>query len=323
MIETPVADAVPGQLCKRYAPYTGATAVVPAYWVKRYEREAAKNWELFYRRHRNRFFKDRNYLQEEWSELKPTTSMSGSVPVGRTAGASSGMHEACGDGADEADEAAGEASEEAAEELTTLAGRGADRLVLLEAGCGVGNTIFPLLRAHPALFVYALDFSDTAVEIVRAHPLAGRVTAAVGDLTAGSLPPGLSGCAADVCTLMFVLSAIAPDMFSKAIRAVASGLRDGGVVLLRDYALGDGAQARLEGARDPKRLDASAAWMVRQDGTLAYYFSVDELTVLFDEGGFDTLQCELAHRTTTNHVKGVTLSRRFVTARFRKRSTDT
>lgn len=294
--------------------------MVPAYWVKRYEREAAKNWELFYRRHRNHFFKDRHYLQVEWSELKPTTSMSGSVSAGRTAGASSGVYKACGGGADEL---AREAGEEAAEELTRLAGGGADRLVLLEAGCGVGNTIFPLLRTHPALFVYALDFSDTAVEIVRAHPLAGRVTAAVCDLTSGSLPPELSGCAADVCTLMFVLSAIAPDMFAAAIRAVASGLREGGVVLLRDYALGDGAQARLEGARDPKRLDASAAWMVRQDGTLAYYFSLEELAALFEAGGFDTLQCELAYRTTTNHAKGLTLERRFVTARFRKRPINT
>jgi methyltransferase-like protein 6 len=168
-------DAVPGQLCKRYAPYTGATAVVPTYWVKRYEREAAKNWELFYRRHRDHFFKDRMYLQTEWSELQPTTVMDGSASAGGTAAASSGAHEACGDGADETDEAAGDAGEEAGEELTRLAGGGADRLVLLEAGCGVGNTIFPLLRAHPALFVYALDFSHTAVEIVSsAHPAVSR-----------------------------------------------------------------------------------------------------------------------------------------------------
>jgi methyltransferase-like protein 6 len=149
--------------------------------------------------------------------------------------------------------------------------------------------------------------------------LSGRVTAAVGDLTTGSLPAELSGSAADICTLMFVLSAIAPGMFAAAIRTLSSGLRDGGIVLLRDYALGDGAQTRLEGRRDPKRLDASAAWMVRQDGTLAYYFSIEEVTALFDAGGFDTLQCEVAHRTTTNRTKGLTLARRFITARFRKR----
>ena len=69
------------------------------------------------------------------------------------------------------------------------------------------------LQCTQALTVYALDLSATAVGIVRSHPLAeaGRVVAAVGDLTEGSLPPELSGCAADAATLMFVLSAISPE----------------------------------------------------------------------------------------------------------------
>jgi len=289
---------------------------VPAYWVDRYKQEAAKNWELFYRRNRDRFFKDRHYLQAEWSELVPVSAPErdaggGGGELGGGAGASAL-------GAREDDGAAAAAGAE----LARLAGGGAERLVLLEAGCGVGNTLFPLLRAHPALFVYAFDFSDTAVEIVKANPLAlaGRVTAAVGDLTVGTLPSELAGCAADVCTLMFVLSAIAPDKFGSALQATASGLREGGVVLFRDYGIGDGAQTRLEGSRAPKRLDASAAWMVRQDGTLTYYFSTEELIELFGRAGFDVLQCEYSHRTTTNRAKGLTLARRYITARFRKRS---
>ena len=47
---------------------------MPAYWVDRYKQEAAKNWELFYRRNRDRFFKDRHYLQAEWSELVPVSA---------------------------------------------------------------------------------------------------------------------------------------------------------------------------------------------------------------------------------------------------------
>lgn len=41
------------------------------------------------------------------------------------------------------------------------------RLVLLEAGCGVGNCIFPLLQDDLNLFVYACDFSPRAVEFVK------------------------------------------------------------------------------------------------------------------------------------------------------------
>ena len=309
-----VGSAIAGQLCKSYTPYTGATSsVVPAFWVNRYEREAAKNWEFFYRRNRDRFFKDRHYLQAEWNELLPAPPTGESGRAGAASSLGTDSHE------EDIDQ---DAQQVTGEEIKTLAATGLERLVLLEAGCGVGNTIFPLLRTHPALFAYAFDFSETAVSIVKAHPLAhaGRVIAGVGDLTTGRLPSELAGCTADICTLIFVLSAIAPDKFGSALGAIASGLREGGVVLLRDYAIGDGAQARLEGRRAPKRLDAKAAWMVRQDGTLAYYFTTEELSSMFDEAGFDTLQCEVTQRTTSNRAKGITLTRRFISARFRKRA---
>lgn len=41
------------------------------------------------------------------------------------------------------------------------------RLVLLEAGCGVGNCIFPLLEEDRNIFVYACDFSPRAVDFVK------------------------------------------------------------------------------------------------------------------------------------------------------------
>jgi methyltransferase-like protein 6 len=41
---------------------------------------------------------------------------------------------------------------------------------LLQVGCGVGNSIYPLLDINPQLRVYACDFSATAVQIVQQHP---------------------------------------------------------------------------------------------------------------------------------------------------------
>lgn len=47
-----------------------------------------------------------------------------------------------------------------------------------------------------------------------------------------------------------------------AIAAVASGLREGGLLLIRDYALGDGAQLRLQNApvRHPNPGRYSFVW---------------------------------------------------------------
>jgi methyltransferase-like protein 6 len=38
---------------------------------------------------------------------------------------------------------------------------------MLEAGCGVGNCLFPLLEEDLNIFAYACDFSPRAVEYVK------------------------------------------------------------------------------------------------------------------------------------------------------------
>ena len=196
-----------------YAPYTSAESdIVPSYWAQRYEDEAARYWDKFYSRNADRFFKDRHYLGKEWSELKPQD-----------------------DAGDDDDDGA---ADERAEMSSLCAGD--SELVLLDAGCGVGNTMLPLMRANPRLRVYGFDFAESAVRLVQANQLyeTGRIVAAVGDLTVGELPAELAGCQAHLCTLIFVLSAISEPKMAASLRAISSGLRDGGLVLFRDYAEG-------------------------------------------------------------------------------------
>ena len=42
-----------------------------------------------------------------------------------------------------------------------------DGKTLLEVGCGVGNTIFPLIKEIPSVFINACDFSKRAVTFVQ------------------------------------------------------------------------------------------------------------------------------------------------------------
>lgn len=47
------------------------------------------------------------------------------------------------------------------------------KLTILEAGCGVGNCLFPLLEEDPHIFAYACDFSPRAVEYVQVGVIFG------------------------------------------------------------------------------------------------------------------------------------------------------
>ena len=91
------------------------------------EMDAKKNWDLFYKRNANRFFKDRHWITREFPEMLQGVSKS------------------------------------LKEERWRLP------VVLLEAGCGVGNTVYPLLEENENLFIYASDFSPKAIELMKVN----------------------------------------------------------------------------------------------------------------------------------------------------------
>ncbi|PNH10348.1 Methyltransferase-like protein 2-A [Tetrabaena socialis] len=214
---------------------------------------------------------------------------------------------------------------------------------LLEVGCGVGNTVFPLLETNPALRIHCCDFAPSAIELVRQHPAygssngngaavqsggdavqggGGAVHAFVADITSDLLaaPPSAGGCGVpaggcDLATMVFVLSAIHPQRMAAAVHNVARCLRPGsGRLLFRDYAEGDLAQERLAGAGQPKRLGPN--FYVRGDGTRCYYFGEAEVVSLFASAGLVCDSLRLHERTVVNHKRDIAMDRRWLQAIF-------
>lgn len=131
--------------------YPASNGEISPFWRDKYERDAKKYWDIFYKRHQDKFFKDRHYLDKEWGHYFS----------------------------------------------------GGGRKVVLEVGCGVGNTIFPLIAVYPDTFVHACDFSQRAVNLVKMHKEfnEARVNAFVCDLTTDDLSKQISPSSVDIVTM--------------------------------------------------------------------------------------------------------------------------
>ena len=87
-------------------------------------------------------------------------------------------------------------------------------------GCGVGNTIFPLLlvNKNPDLHVYCSDFSRTAIDVLTSHKDLDRTrcTPFVCDATAEDWETPFPYESLDVMLYIFVLSAISPEKYVRS-----------------------------------------------------------------------------------------------------------
>lgn len=145
--------------------------------LEKYENDANQFWDAFYDIHQNKFFKDRHWLFTEFPELK-------------------------GSNAPESNENNKNDTQE---------------MKIFEIGCGVGNTIFPILKYNDDknLRLYGGDFSSKAIDILQNHAEfdANRCQVFVLDATNvqwDDIVPFKEN-SIDIIVLIFVLSAIHPD----------------------------------------------------------------------------------------------------------------
>ncbi|XP_074126882.1 tRNA N(3)-cytidine methyltransferase METTL6 [Sminthopsis crassicaudata] len=250
-----------------WAAQTGSGPVVSAFKQAKLEKEAQKNWDLFYKRNSTNFFRDRHWTTREFEELR-----------------------ACREFDDQ-------------------------KLTILEAGCGVGNCLFPLLEEDLHIFAYACDFSPRAIEYVKQNPLydAERCKAFHCDLTQDDLLEHVPAASVDVVTLIFVLSAVHPDKMHLVLQNVYKVLKPGKCVLFRDYGLNDHAMLRFKAGNK-----LGENFYVRQDGTRAYFFTDGFLAQLFKATGYEEVVNEYVLRETVNKKEGLCVPRVFLQSKFRK-----
>ncbi|XP_059641554.1 tRNA N(3)-methylcytidine methyltransferase trm141-like isoform X1 [Cornus florida] len=229
------------------------------------QNSAIKSWDKFYKRHQNKFFKDRHYLEKDWGQY--FSDDNSESPNGK---------------------------------------------VVLEVGCGAGNTIFPLVAAYPKLFVHACDFSPQAITLVKSHVdfSEDRVDAFVCDVANNNLCDRIMPSSIDVVTLIFMLSAVCPEKMPLILLNIKKVLKPDGYVLLRDYALGDYAQVKLQN----KNQMVSENFYIRGDGTCSFYFSEDSLSALFTRSGFNIIDMNIYCRQIENRSRNITMDRRWIRA---------
>jgi len=276
---------------------------VSEFWRQKYETDARKNWDVFYKTHATNFFKDRHWLAREWPDVfaKPPEEIA----------------------REDVDEDLGARVDLARGPAPSYAPREDAPRAFLELGCGVGNTVFPLLELDAEATVYCCDFSKRAIDMVleRAATLPprdrDRVKAFVCDATCESLLENVPAGCVDVATMVFALSAMSREKMKYCVRNLSTVMRDGqrGAICVRDYAAGDLAQERFEGKAAANQ-KLSENFYVRHDGTRAYYFTCEDLVALFAEEGMEMREVFIHQRTITNRADALDMNRRWIQGHF-------
>eukprot|EP01107_Rhizomastix_libera_P014453 TRINITY_DN4640_c2_g1_i1.p1 TRINITY_DN4640_c2_g1~~TRINITY_DN4640_c2_g1_i1.p1 ORF type:complete len:247 (+),score=67.97 TRINITY_DN4640_c2_g1_i1:3-743(+) len=234
------------------------------------ESDASGNWNSFYQHFTDKFFKDRNYLHNQFDDLVD--------PQGKR---------------------------------------------IAELGCGVGNTLFPLMERSPKNEFFACDFAPSAIAILQKRPEyianAEHCHAFVCDISnENSLTSEQSPIrpnSIDIATAVFSLSAIDPEKMKNAARNIFNALAPGGVFLLRDYGEYDLTQMRFVAKGGRKIADN---FYLRNDGTRVFYFTKEYVESLFESVGFKVSWCKKDVREIKNRKRQLVMFRVWLQARLVK-----
>ena len=201
------------------------------------------------------------------------------------------------------------------EEFLELKNDKRDKITLLDMGCGVGNSFYPLITRLPNLYVNAFDFSKRAVNMAKTHPMYEKEKHRINlydlDLVKDEIPNKNN----DYGILMFVLSAIKPEEHEKVIEKISKVINKDGILYFRDYARYDMAQIRF--AKRKKNRVGDNLYM-RKDKTLSYFFDKNEIENLFKKYGFSIVNSNLICRLIENRKEHKKMHRLWLQIKFKK-----
>ncbi|XP_048048741.1 mRNA N(3)-methylcytidine methyltransferase METTL8 isoform X1 [Megalobrama amblycephala] len=285
---------------------------IPLEEQSKYDREAHKYWDRFYETHQSKFFRNRNWLFTEFPELLPPDTAGTYIPE---QGQSSGL-DSCSE-SENREKHQPYGSSTLTSDVDTFPGQHA-AFRILEVGCGAGNSVFPIISSirGSKAFLYCCDFSSRAVELIQEHPDYDPAVchAFVRDICDTTSPFPFPPESLDIILVVFVLSAIHPARRAQGVvESLAGHLKQGGIVLFRDYGRYDLSQLRFK-----KGQCLSENFYTRQDGTCVYFFTKDEVHHLFSNAGLEEIQNLEDRRLQVNRGKKVVMHRVWMQSKYRK-----
>ncbi|KAL5121815.1 hypothetical protein ACEQ8H_000030 [Pleosporales sp. CAS-2024a] len=178
---------------------------------KRFNDQPERWWNVFYKNNKTNFFKNRNWLAQEFPVLSDVGKQDGPPATLLEVGAGAGNSA-----------------------FPILQNSRNPQLQIY--ACDFSKNAVDLIRAHE---LYDERFIHAHVWDVAAEP----------DTHNGGLPPGLREGSVDLVLMIFIFSALHPRQWDQALRNLWRLLKPGGQVLFRDYGRGDLAQVRFKKGR--------------------------------------------------------------------------
>lgn len=203
--------------------------------------------------------------------------------------------------------------------VDTAAQAAPSRPLVMEVGSGVGNSLFPLMNEYPSFYFLAFDCSSNAITLLKQHEQysEANVHAFVCDITREAVPDEhVKDGTVDIATMIFMLSAVAPEQMDDVLQRINRKLKVGGTVLFRDYGVYDMTQMRFFAKKTTNKLGEN--FYRRSDGTFTYFFSLEVLADLFQRNGFSVIENTFDTRVLSNRKRKIRMYRVWAQSKFVK-----